>query len=372
MINNTKKILFLINKFKRGGAERAFSNQINELHIRGYDVYLGLVYDFLPDNSYFKDLTISADKIINFSFSGLFDFKKLFALKKFVINNDIDAVYSTLESANIISRLLKIISPCSRFKAVIRESGMADRKNLKNKSLDLMLNFFTDKIIAVSEEVKNSLVEYQNIHSKKIIIIENGVPAEIWDEIRKKRNKLNKEEENYFTIINVGSMENENKGQGEILDIFKEIADIRRNCRLILTGDGTLKEKYIDFVKKNNLENQVVFTGYINSKEINDYYLMADLFILFSKNEGCPNAVLEAMSYGLPVISTKVGGVNKIIEDGKSGYLIDRGDREKVKKIIEDLMDNEILMDEISYNAHQRIRDKYSIKNKVDELIKIL
>lgn len=372
-MNKDIKILFLINKFKRGGAEKAFANQINELHRRGYDVCLGLIYDFSPFNSYLEDLKLPSEKIINFCFRNLFDFRKLLLLKKFVIENNIGIIYSTLESANIVSRLLKIFLPCSNIKIIIRESGMADRKNRRNKMLDLLLNIFVDKIIAVSGEVKESLLKYQKINGKKIVVIENGVPIRDLDEIKKKRFELKKDNEDVFKIINIGLMGNGNKGQGEILNIFKEISNdqIIGKSSLTLIGDGILKKEYIDFAKKNNLGNRILFTGYIKTEELIDCYLTADLFILYSKNEGCPNAVLEAMSFGVPVISTLVGGISAIIEEGKSGFIVQRGDKDRVKKIIADLAKNKELRMRISGNAYQRIKDKYSIQIKTDELVNL-
>lgn len=324
MKNKNFKILFLINKFKRGGAERAFLNHLNFLYNQKYEVFLGFIYDFSKNDSYLRDLKIPTLRIKNFQFKSTFDIGNLFRLKKFIDENEINVVYATLESANIIARLLKIISP--KTKIVIRESGMADRKSIKNKFLDLFLNFFVDKIIAVSDEVKKSLWEYRKIYSKKIVVLENGVEIEPWEDIVKARRQLVLKEK--FTIINVGSMQNKNKGQDKLLEFFKKLNETKDRYSLVLVGDGILKNEYENFVLKNNLSEKIIFTGNIPVEKVRFYYLSADLFLLYSEKEGCPNTVLEAMSFGLPVISTYVGGVKRIIENGVSGFLVKNNQRD--------------------------------------------
>jgi len=344
--------------------------QINELNHQGYQVYLGILFDFKAKETFLDDLKIPDTRIKIFSFKKAFDFKKIKELERYIKEREIEIIYSTLADANIVARFLKIRN--KNLKAIIRESRIADKKALKNKLLDIMLNFWTDKIVAVSEEVKKSLTTYQPMHKKKMIVIENGVEIKSQDYIKALKNQYHNPVN--FTILNIGLMQDSNKGQDEILKVFKEIVDKKliKSPYLILVGEGKMREIYEKYVQTNELTSRVRFIDRVNSQEIEKIYTQADVFVLNSESEGCPNTVLEAMSFALPVISTKVGGVREIIEDGISGFLVDKGDKEKLKEKILSLARNKELQEKIGLEAYYRIKERNSTYRNVKKLINII
>ena len=141
--------------------------------------------------------------------------------------------------------------------------------------------------------------------------------------------------------------------------------------KLIIIGEGEERRKLEEFISENDLKQEVELIGCLSGDEIENYYRKSDIFILVSSWEGCPNALLEAMSYGLPVISTKIGGAIKIIEDEKSGFLADKGDKKKIIEKILLLAQSSELRNRIGFNAFQRIKAKYSMKRNTNELINI-
>lgn len=341
------KILFLINNLKIGGAENVFVSQANYFYKQGIDVDFGVLADS-RGNNFIDQLKIG---------HGLIQFKSYLELSKFIKSENIRVVYATLDKANNYARAIKIFNP--NIFVAIRESGMADRKTWKIKLLDFILNFFVDKIIAVSKEVRQSLVKYQKIHAEKIIVLANGV--KIMDEA--------KVDHDVFTILNIGSMNNDNKGQAGLI---KLISAINLDLKLVLIGDGALKSDLENLAKNLNIQDKIIFTGNLAKSEVNKYYLASDLYILNSKNEGCPNVVLEAMSYGLPVIATRVGGVSGMIEDRQSGFLVNRGDYDTIKELITRLYQDKNLRDNIRQAAKNRIKNNFDFNLQTDKLIKTL
>ncbi|MDD4994882.1 MAG: glycosyltransferase family 4 protein [Patescibacteria group bacterium] len=360
----TKNILLLINGLGVGGAETYFIKQANYLSAQGFNIFFATI--FRAEQTFVSKLRIK-NEVVSFNFKYLFDVRSFYRTLLFVKTNNIKFVYSTLDVANVVARLLKIFNP--RLRVLIRESGMADRKSLFLRIIDVFLNFCCYRIIAVSEEVMNSLVKYQPFYRNRMIVINNGVEIEISEgalgELRKGK-KIDR-----VTLLNVGSMKNENKGQEQLIYFFKKMVDRGLPiARLVLVGEGQLRQHFEKIALDLGLAEKVIFTGLLDREELKEQYLLADIFILYSKNEGCPNAVLEAMSCGLPVISTAVGGINKIVLDNVNGFIIERGNEDQISNAIKKMLDSET-RNKMGMAAFSHVRDNFSLSQQTDKLIKL-
>ncbi len=118
-----------------------------------------------------------------------------------------------------------------------------------------------------------------------------------------------------YTLISVGSLEQMYKGPDTLLEALKiinEKTDCR--CRLIWLGDGCYKKNMEKFADKLGISQFVDFKGNVNKEEVLEYLNLSDLFVLASKTEGLPRAVIEAMAVGLPCVGTNVGGIPELLE----------------------------------------------------------
>jgi glycosyltransferase involved in cell wall biosynthesis len=118
----------------------------------------------------------------------------------------------------------------------------------------------------------------------------------------------------------------ERKGQRYLIQAVKQLVMNGNNIVLDLIGTGDSEGDYRALVRKLDLENKVNFLGYIPREEIPRYYTRADIFILPSFNEGMSVATLEAMASGLPVIVTRVGGMEELVVEGVNGNFVEWGD----------------------------------------------
>src|SRR3989338_11572090 len=322
------KILFLINNLKVGGAENVFTGQFLYFKKRGLEVKMAV----LSDDQFYQNnrdrILIGQNDLFFINWQGLADLSAYFRLLGYIRTNKINYVYATLDKANLVAPLLKLFLPA--LKIIKRESGMADRKSRKIKLSDRIFNFLCHKVIAVSEEVKASLVEYQPEHRNKIVVLENGVAVELGEEEVKA--VINQKDHKILKILNVGSMNNDNKGQIGLVELVKRLKQKGIDCLLYLAGGGKLKSEIEKKATIEGIEDKVKFTGVINQKELKYHYLGSNLFILNSSNEGCPNVVLEAMSYGLLVAASQVGGVKNMIEDGVSGFIFKHNDLNRLEE----------------------------------------
>lgn len=361
---NKKKILFLINNLKMGGAQRSFINQINYLSRNGHDVCLALVFKVKSKNEYLSEVDLEPSKIIVLDFKRVFDLKAIARLLSFISANNIGIIYSTLENANIIARITKILRPS--LKIFIREGNVASIKSWKLRFFDVFFNSLVEKIIAVSRGVEESLLKYQKIYKKKIVVLDNSV-------VLPKEKNIGSKNSDELVLLNVGSL-TEQKKQFLLLEIFKKLVkeDRQNNYRMYIVGEGGERDKLFEYIKGNDLESLVTLTGFLRKEEIVEYYINSDIFLLSSYWEGFPNVLLEAMSFAMPVLSFNIEGAVDVIIDGKSGYLVNKGDTENYCEKIIELSKDRNLRKVVGLAARERVKEKYTIEKQVDKLLKII
>ena len=126
-------------------------------------------------------------------------------------------------------------------------------------------------------------------------------------------------------IVSVGRLSPQ-KNHKLLIEAFSRIAPVFPSCRLEIYGEGPLKDELLVFVRSLNLDGKVLFPG--TFKDVLDRIWSASLFVLSSDYEGMPNTLLEALSLGLPCISTDCpcGGPREIINNGENGILVPVGD----------------------------------------------
>ena len=338
-------------------------SQANSLASKGVNVFFIVLNGYQIDQDFKKGLS----KNIGFyqlSFSSLWQWGQFFKLIRLLKELKITTIYSTLDHANFISRLSKIF--LIKTLVVIRESGMANRKSLKIKFSDMIFNIFASNILAVSSVVAKSLIVYQPFYRNKIIIVENGVlvPKEI----------LRNKKPSPIKLLHVGSMNNHNKNQSFLIDVFSYLLKDNHNLdfQLILVGEGKLRKKLEKQTVDLNIDNQVVFRGRCLPRELDEIYRQSDVFIFASKSEGSPNAVLEAMAYGLPVVSENIPSIESIINDGETGYLIKSGDVSGFSSKIGILAADPEIRHRLGDNARYFVTRNHSLDQTIEKVKNLL
>ncbi len=370
------KVLFLINNLGRGGGERVFVNQSNYLYKEGYLVYLGLLFPS-PTDSYESDVMVPSDQVITFGSSNLNLMELFLKVNRLVRQENINVVYSTLELPNIIARLLKIFNWHLRVvtregSAVINSKSEVDIKPLKFKFLDAVINIFVSKIIAVSGEIETILKRHQPQYASKIICLENGILiTESRDEVEKRLQK--KDGQLDFKILAVASMNYYERAFEYLIDAINLLPeDFKNKTRLTFVGDGTLRPMYEDQVSRLGLENCIKFLGRLDTIGVQAEYKKADVFVLCSTSEGSPNVILEAESFGLPVITTRVGSSVTMVVEGKTGFFIPFKDSQAIADKILWLVEHEKERKDMGLQAYDHVVENFSFDKKMAELKNIL
>ena len=191
--------------------------------------------------------------------------------------------------------------------------------NIANKEVPKWLSFFQKKLfknnkvvpVAISPNIKKSVVNYYKLDSTKVPMFCNGVNLQ--NCIVKKRYRKKAK-----IILHIGRF-SEAKNHEGLIDIFNEFTKRYNDIYLYLIGTGKLYPNIKEKVDQLNLNNKVKFLG--NQGNCYKYLNEADIFVLLSKYEGMPMTIIESMGTGLPIVASPVGGVSDIITNEVDGFL---------------------------------------------------
>lgn len=314
--NNLKKIIIFYPSFERGGVENVLVNLINfflkqkiEIVLITSNIKRGLFKSKLFNCKYIKFAPFSffPDRI-NKALSASRTLKN--ELKK---SDKKDTIVFSLQG----SSLAIVISKFFGFKIIVRngEDVLGSTIYSENKIQSLIvllfkvfLYNFADKIITNSKGSGNSL-EKILIKKKKIHPIYNPYLKNIYGNSTHKRNKY---------LISIGRLVKE-KDFHNLIIAFNFIKKEIPNYKLIIIGDGQLKNELQNLVNNLGLNKRIIFTGW--KLKLKKYYVNSKLFILNSLYEGLGNVLIDAANYNLPIITTNCNS-REIIDYGRGGFLV--------------------------------------------------
>ena len=159
---------------------------------------------------------------------------------------------------------------------------------------------------------------------------------------------------------------NKNKNQILLFDVIKELKKEKLKIKLLLVGTGKLIEQYKEYVKNNDLENEIKILG--RRTDINNILSVTDIYLASSIREGLPVNVMEAMYKGLPIIAKDNRGHRELVKDNENGFVIkDKAELYNKIKIL--LKDNE-LKEKYKSRAKEKVK-KYELKEVTKKMEKI-
>lgn len=183
-----------------------------------------------------------------------------------------------------------------------------------------------DRVVAVGNAVRHALVANEGISAKRIAVIHNGIDATAFNDRRCDRNQLRSEigvAPDDLTLIQVARLDYL-KDHATAIRALERVRAQRPDACLVLVGDGPEQAKIEAEVRQRGLSGRVHFLGL--RTDVARLVQAADIFLLTSISEGIPLTLIEAMSAGLPVVATRVGGVGEIVAEGQTGLLAPAGD----------------------------------------------
>ncbi len=223
-------------------------------------------------------------------------------------------------------------------------------------------------VIVVPSKYLADIVRGWGIPSDKIKVIYNGVDfggADISQEEAKKKIGI------YGDIILSAGRLVPWKGFRMLVKIMPRLSEISQLFRLVIVGDGPDKKMLESMVKNLGLERKVHLVGRKSQEELATYLAAADMFVLNTGYEGFSHQILEAMTAGVPVITTAVGGNKEIIRQGENGFMVKYQDEFNLIEAVKSLSENKELQEEFKKEG-KKTAEQFSSEKMFEETVKVL
>ena len=254
---------------------------------------------------------------------------------------------------------------------------MADINGNNNKYIYLrrLLSPFINTFIALSKDLEVWLTEKVKIPRRKVIQLYNGVDTVRFSPIANNLPDFTNSEGRATKVFKIGTV-GRFSGEKDQLTLIKAFiillnkSDIKENkLKLTMIGDGPLKNELVHFLEEANVSNLIEMPGECN--DIATHLRNFDVFVLPSLGEGISNTILEAMSSGLPVIATNVGGNPELVTEGETGFLVEPENPDMMAdKIYLYIKDQEIL-NANGKNARHHAVNKFSMNKMVEKYVHV-
>ena len=235
----------------------------------------------------------------------------------------------------------------------------------------LSATFYT-AIICVSNAIRDALVADYHFPQDKTVAIHNGVSLSKFDRGESGsgpvRIKLGIRPEE-FLLVCVGRL-SEQKAIDILLLAVARVLQDGVPCKCVIAGDGPLRKQLCEQALALNLSGHVFFEGF--HEDVRPYLRAADAFILTSRREGLPLAVLEGMAFGLPCIVTNVGGNAEAITHMVEGIVVAPGSVHDVADAISYLVAHPQERLEMSRRARAKVREVFDINDKMAEIRRVI
>ena len=351
--NEKKRIAFYIGSLGKGGAERVIRNLAHYFYDEGYEVFMvtklreETEYELNPKISrIIADITPEEEtgsRIGNL-------FARIKKLRNIWEEIEPDIIVSFIRKNN----LMAIASAAPLNIPVVVSVRSAPAREMSGRGVKELSFLMFGKAAGIVLQTSQALDFFPKRLRKKAVILPNSINKEFIEYLDNSIKET--ADRNEHQVITVGRID-DNKNQLMLVKSFIEIAKKNSAWTLHLYGDGEDRSRVEEVALNSDFSDRIFFHGVVEN--VPEVMSRSDIFVLPSKVEGMPNALIEAMAMGKACISTNCpcGGPADLIENGVSGILIDVDDPMALANELDRLMNDEMLRSSLGENASKlRIR----------------
>ena len=347
-----KKLCLCVQSLGVGGSSKVVFDLLNNWSkIDEYELYLIVFFDIIDDR--YKSL-LENKKIKTYFLhkKRTLDVPFMFRLRKTLKNIDPDIISTHLTCVAYLNFFVNY-KKCTVYHT-IHSTPEADLPKMYRQLINKNVKNGRIKIICCHHYL---ISEAEKLYGVKVYSVDNGILGGINYSYEPKR----------YDLLIVGRMDPIKKFD-DFLKITRKILDDGVHCKSAVVGYGSEKENIVALNKELHLENNVDF--FDSNQDVTELYKQSKIFVSCSTREGSPIVMLEANSYGLPIIGTPVGGVPMMVKEGINGYLYDVGDVNKAALIIENLLTSPDKLQHLSDSSYEESL-KHTDKIMADEYLEI-
>jgi glycosyltransferase involved in cell wall biosynthesis len=359
-----------------GGAQKVLLDQAKWFQNHGHQVTVAFFYD--RDNLHTKWQDMFPFPIINLTAfrkgqgifeNGLLILNGLWKLWKLLRCNNFDVIETFTHDSNTLAIPLAWMAHVPV--RIATHHGIVEGiRPWREKLHTWIINHnLAQHIVAVSSMTREKLLE-EGIQAQRIVVIPNGITPVQLEGINKSevRKTVGVEATDFF-LLAVGRLVY-SKAHEILISAIPIVLQKFPNTKVGICGDGILRTKLEQQIQKLGLSNSVKLLG--QTDHVAKFLAGADMFVMPSLWEGLPIALLEAMSAGLPVVATKVEGVEEAVIEGKHGLLVPTGNVEALATAILKLLSEPQLCAKMGEEAQAKVLTYYTVDKMCKSYLKLI
>ncbi len=361
-----RKVFYLVDSLNVGGTETQAVELARRISMAGYDVTLGCL---LAQGPLSQRLHGTAVQVVEFHPKGGIDspagLYQLLRLSWFLRRGKFDVVHTH----DLWSNLLGV--PAARLagvKAIVssrRDLAHFDWYQGKRRTWLRRIQNLSDIVLANATPIRDALIAEDGFAPEKLRVIHNGIDIERFHTGRDRDHLFPGVGDGHLVAL-VGNMHTDVKGHPWLIASAPAVIRQFPSTRFVLAGDGERRPDFERQVAKLGLERNFLFLG--RRADIPEILACCDSAVLPSRAEGLPNAVLEYMAAGLPVIVSRVGGNVELVEDGVTGLLVPPEDSAALSAALLKFLVDPDLAQRLAKNAQELVIRNFSFDRLVRDV----
>ena len=342
----------VISDLGSGGAQKVATSLAEDLAAQDRKIAVvtlsGVECDFFTLDPHIRRITLDLkSQSTNVCSALLSNAKRVWAIRKTLKYIAPDRVVSFIAPTNILTVAATI---GLKTRLIISERNDPSRQSFGRlwDGLRVLTYRFADKVTANSEIALKTMKVY--VPEDKLVLVPNGL-------VKPKKSYIVAQQDKEKIILNVARLYPQ-KAQHILLEAFAEIYQSHKDWKLVIAGDGPLKDQLVQQSRDLKIEHATVFTGVVDNPY--ELYAKASIFVLPSLHEGTPNALLEAMSCKIPsIVSSACSGAAPYIDDGRSGLIFKVNKAEDLKEKLLKLMNDQDFRSKLGQQAQKNVEPLY-------------
>lgn len=357
-----------------GGAESQVMNLSRHLQARGYAVEV--VVPMVPTGPQLEREICEGVQVTRISYPRMPLLGGAIMLTKLALllvrrRREFEVFHAHI--ANNMAAVTSLIGCLAGKRVLVKLTGMQE---MKGGILDVKPNFFTrlkkvairhaTGLQATSSRIGNLLVE-RGFDRSRVLLLPNGVGIERFSARTDAALRVRLCGNARLVGLFVGRLSPE-KGHELLLRAWAAAFAGQHDTRLLLVGDGSLRQSLADMAQRLNIGEQIVFAGHADN--VAPFVALSDFGLLTSLAEGLSNALLEYMAGGLPVVGSRVSGTEDFVIQGETGWIFEPGQQDELVRCLRDVAATDAHeLERLGRNARQRIISSASLDAVTDKLI---
>ena len=348
-------ILLAVDQFPRalGGGERVLLRLADLLPQRGFRVSI-LTLGVHSESAVFKLPVNAPIYLLPLRRTyGVDAIRAAFELRRFLREQRVALVQTFFESSDLwVGPVAKLMSPA---KLIWSRRDMGILRANKHRIAYRMLRSLPDEVFAVSEQVRQHVLQVDGVDPTRVETIYNGIDPTPWFALAPHQRRAGE-----FKIVTVGNVRRV-KGHDVLI---RAAAELRRDfpgAQVQIAGEILDQDYFLELqnlIRELGLGDRVIFAGGVS--DLCGFLGGADLFVLPSRSEGFSNAIVEAMAAGLPVVASDVGGNAEAVLDGKTGRIVPPDDADALAAAMRQFLADPEMACQMGAAGRARVAERFT------------